>query len=750
MDDNKHIYKLLYISSNVNDVSTLTLYKSDPEFVIDNILSNTEAENIKYIQTFFKQDMFGELYNLLIKHKYDEIIQYNEDKCDELVINYFKAVSYYNMQNYKQCIYFCNKYKIKCNNSVEISYMLSKIYYDNNEYNKSLTEIEDYVENKPKLNTIISNVDIYQTKLYNLFILILIKLSFTDRCIKYINLLIEYNIITPNLFSILSSIMDVNCSKKYNSNYVLNDNILSYQNNENYFNYKDIIYKSTLGENCSNITNTKSENKYTIPLPNNNRGAYLNYNNKALLYITSLSPQLVINNIDLEKGSIKAFMRHSTNSYLANYKLVSNFVEYKSIYISLVMHNNSNCNLFKIICLNKNTLEPIKLSKFIKLNFTSIKDIFIANDELNIIINNTSSTLWYSLSMESLYLDLNLPIDYSNNINIDIVPLTLSINIKNNLLLDLDIDKQFESYELTDNNPDCFIDIDFENNIISNNNYDKLITTFIYKYTDISILDKEFTLSFYDKNKNEDLYTKMVDLKISISESYSNSKYFIIDACDLNKMSSLQVSNIINNNTLIINLLNENDIKYKNMIYMEDEHINKLFLFNIMKNSDYKSFIYERIIKDDQYNQRVDFMEIDKTNMIKSCGIVKHIKEFINKKNKYDELYQSDYNKFPYKLTLITDLHKKTDNLMLIEILRYILYNNQSVNIIYNINIDELIFRLNILGNTLRLDQITDKIQPGKFLLILDSIQTLKSVKFLCDEDSLIYIADKNKLLFIK
>ena len=160
----------------------------------------------------------------------------------------------------------------------------------------------------------------------------------------------------------------------------------------------------------------------------------------------------------------------------------------------------------------------------------------------------------------------------------------------------------------------------------------------------------------------------MVDLKISISESYSNSKYFIIDACDLNKMSSLQVSNIINNNTLIINLLNENDIKYKNMIYMEDEHINKLFLFNIMKNSDYKSFIYERIIKDDQYNQRVDFMKIDKTNMIKSCGIVKHIKEFINKKNKYDELYQSDY----------------------------------------------------------------------------------KSVKFLCDEDSLIYIADKNKLLFIK
>ena len=143
-------------------------------------------------------------------------------------------------------------------------------------------------------------------------------------------------------------------------------------------------------------------------------------------------------------------------------------------------------------------------------------------------------------------------------------------------------------------------------------------------------------------------------------------------------------------------------------------------------------------------------MKIDKTNMIKSCGIVKHIKEFINKKNKYDELYQSDYNKFPYKLTLITDLHKKTDNLMLIEILRYILYNNQSVNIIYNINIDELIFRLNILGNTLRLDQITDKIQPGKFLLILDSIQTLKSVKFLCDEDSLIYIADKNKLLFIK
>ena len=57
LDNNVHVYKLLYISNSVNDVSNITSYKNNPEFIIDNVLSNTESENIKYIQTFLKQDI---------------------------------------------------------------------------------------------------------------------------------------------------------------------------------------------------------------------------------------------------------------------------------------------------------------------------------------------------------------------------------------------------------------------------------------------------------------------------------------------------------------------------------------------------------------------------------------------------------------------------------------------------------------------------------------------------------------------
>ena len=131
------------------------------------------------------------------------------------------------------------------------------------------------------------------------------------------------------------------------------------------------------------------------------------------------------------------------------------------------------------------------------------------------------------------------------------------------------------------------------------------------------------------------------------------------------------------------------------------------------------------------------------------CGINKYVKDFLEESKYLDSRYEDDYKKYPYKLELITNLHKKTDNLILIEILRYIIYNNQNVTILYNISISELIVKLNIVGNIIKLDKLESVPTIDKYLLLLDSYSTLNELKPCCGPGTMIYINQANKILCV-
>tara|TARA_B100000242_G_C43005568_1_gene467260 strand:- start:389 stop:1360 length:972 start_codon:yes stop_codon:yes gene_type:complete len=321
----------------------------------------------------------------------------------------------------------------------------------------------------------------------------------------------------------------------------------------------------------------------------------------------------------------------------------------------------------------------------------------------------------------------------------DIKIITHPLNIADNIKLNM--------YALSEKSTNI-VTLDYQNSVISRENYNEYITDFIYKY-DILSVEKTSDVSFYNKNTCHEVYSGLKSMNVSIGDLYEFSKYLIINMGELNNLSSNDISNIINSNTLIINLIEEDEIENPCSKIIENEHINKLFLFNIVKNSEYITFIYEKIIEDDQYEQRSGFMEIDKTNINNSCGLDKFIKEFFEESKSLDTRYEDDYKKYPYKLELITNLHKKTDNLTLIEILRFIIYNNQNATILYNISISDLIIKLNIIGNIVKLDKLENIPTLGKYLLLIDSYGTLNELKECCGSGTMIYVNEVNKILYV-
>ena len=80
--------------------------------------------------------------------------------------------------------------------------------------------------------------------------------------------------------------------------------------------------------------------------------------------------------------------------------------------------------------------------------------------------------------------------------------------------------------------------------------------------------------------------------------------YIIISHTELENLSSAQLSDIITNKTLVITLLDEEDISDDKLTkYKDDPVIHKLFLLNIVKNVDYMDD-YD----DGKFKQRVEFI----------------------------------------------------------------------------------------------------------------------------------------------
>lgn len=740
---NSRLPRLFYVSNKDDslDVNSLEMYQTNPDVLLNNAVCSSVTDDT--LASDYVKNTILDIHNLLVSKSYNEIIQ--SENNEKSWIRYFSLViSHFNNMNYKACLENC-QHANKLGNNVEIDYYNAKIHYDNNNNKKAFDILKNYLTNIPSKHTFCID-KMVSFKIYELLILILSKLGEKYQGIDLINWLIRKRLNMRNQFIILSAFLaNFECTKKYGVDDIDNYK-LTYSDNQKHmlFNQKIVKFNAHSNKLILHLEDTAIENPIEIPDIDMSNCVYLNHNNKNILQIHLAHNELRIGRLDLEKKEIISFMKHNIEEYWNDYTLETNFIELNSHYCSIVRHKDCKYNLVNVLLIEKKTLRPVLITDFIKIMQNKIHDLLFKDGKLILICNHQDKLVSYIIDEQKLYLSYNLPFSYEESIklsieNMDIKIITHPLNVADNIKLNM--------YTLSEKSTNI-ITLDYQNSVISRDSYNEYITDFIYKYDTLNV-EKTSDVSFYNKNTCHELYLGLKSMNVDIGDVYEFSKYLVINMGELNNLSSNDISNIINSNTLIINLIEEDEIENPCSKIIENEHINKLFLFNIVKNSEYINFIYEKIIEDDQYEQRSGFMEIDKTNINNSCGLNKFIKEFFEESKSLDSRYEDDYKKYPYKLELITNLHKKTDNLTLIEILRFIIFNNQNVTILYNISISDLIVKLNILGNIVKLDKLENVPTLGKYLLLLDSYSTLNELKSSCGPGTMVYVNEVDKILYV-
>ena len=95
---------------------------------------------------------------------------------------------------------------------------------------------------------------------------------------------------------------------------------------------------------------------------------------------------------------------------------------------------------------------------------------------------------------------------------------------------------------------------------------------------------------------------KFKELSITIGDNYETSKYCFIMQSYFERMNNLEISKIIDSNTIIISIITKNQLDTNSFVkkYTTDSALQKLFLFNIGMNDNYVEFVIEKIILDDQ------------------------------------------------------------------------------------------------------------------------------------------------------
>lgn len=396
--------------------------------------------------------------------------------------------------------------------------------------------------------------------------------------------------------------------------------------------------------------------------------------------------------------------------------------------------------------INNNNLKPINTSDLFNINIEHIKDIFVIDDYL-LVIGKNSHTF---ISLCDMYFDNNLDIDYIPEIILDKhTDIGVSIECAEYNI----VDKFYKNFNLECDSSKHNIKIDLTNNIITNKNtgFTKLLQDFIYLPYNINVAEKISDVTFFTNNTDIILKKYFEENGVTNSNNFRTSKYLIITTFDLENLTSQELSDIIINKTLIITLLEEEEVNNTtNVKYKTNSELNKLFIFNIVKNEEYKEFIFNKIIQDDQYQIRSEYFDIDINNIYQSANIFETIIKFIDTEETFNRKLELTNTKNNYKVELINRLHSKTENTGVLEVLKYIIINDQNITIFTeNEEVDELIYKLNILGDICSLSDVdTETFIGTKCIIILENYNNLKEWGHLYDSDSLIYITSDQKIIY--
>ena len=453
----------------------------------------------------------------------------------------------------------------------------------------------------------------------------------------------------------------------------------------------------------------------------------INYNDK-LLIATSYSPFMVHY---IKDGNLVQIF--NTNKNLENVTIFGNIVKFLTDYVCLAKIREG---CFKFLIFQDKTLEPKGESKEFH-----IKDpIGLINQEDELYIVTKTDKLFYKCKIDLIkyFTDLcpvhNIESVFEMNIrnrnNIELI-----INNYDNIL------QESNGLRFNCDEDSCAkVEYLYDKKIIKYDERIYFLNRFIYLPSNNKIVNKTSTVYFMNKSPELNLLrAKFEDLSITEGDNYETSKYCFIMQSEFERLDNLTVSKIIDSNTIIVSLITKDQLDGNNFIkkYTTDTTLQKLFLFNIGMNDNYLEFIIEKIILDEQYDKRKQFMSIDKENIFQNSNIYQIIKQIKEDKftKKIDET-NSSLNKKIKKRYFDND--SSFNNLV-----NFIINKEFDVEIRHlNTSIPESLKKLNMFGTNKSINEDSANFD----IVVLATIDDLKNVE-VSNKDAFFYINDINKIL---
>ena len=616
-----------------------------------------------------------------------------------------------------------------------------------------INEVPDFIIERSAYNIILEKIEsLLKTSLGTRGVLRFQKVSSYKKCIDFI---IEYNM-NSNFFDIYS--IPKCCNTDLNKSIIEYYPILTtgkiiktsppYKINKN----MTLLAKNIYGLN-DNILSIKQDkiiyNDTEIPFDNKN-GILVSYSHNIVYLYTQMDPIIIYsitpdNKLEIVEDGI-------FNYSLPNYKLIGNIVNYMGVFIGLVMVENSS---YRLLLLDNHTLDCIELSRNFNITKGEALGLTIEKDNIYILgeFTEDEASVIYKQPICSEVLFLGL----TNIFNI-IERIKLKVSDKNNIFLNIP-GWEYDAYTYDNfifskgTNYDINATYNPQTKILRIDDKIKYEKQFIYFPTSLENNEKTHEIYFHSSAKETLLYDKVQELNISTSENYNNAKYFIINQNKLETLTSLELSDIINTNTLIISLIDEKQLRNHTLVnnYTTSKLLTKLFLFNIVKNDTYIEFIFDKIIHKEEYDDRKNFMAVDKEYIFNNASIYKNIIDLYKSTNNIDiELSDKDTQ---LCLSIKSKILNKLDPIIyknILNICKFIIANNYNAQILFkNELVSEYRKIYDVLCTLNWLKDISTNIVPDtKYdIIIINNQEEMLHIKL--NDDGIIYILESNILLKI-
>lgn len=453
----------------------------------------------------------------------------------------------------------------------------------------------------------------------------------------------------------------------------------------------------------------KDVNNFSIVPEKTNNDKYENF-----FIITSLNPITIIR-LDKESKCVE-FSRYNS-IHVPYLNIVTNCIHFFNTYLGLIRCDK---NLYRFITLS-DSYQINNVSDLIYIEY-NVKGLLYNNNRLYIISKNKNLLKLNRVDIVSMLNDINLNINIPNQIEFKIN------NINNIKLIIKNYDnciQEYDSYQF--NNDDetnlGIVEYMYNHRLLKFDKNYYYINKFVYLPGIVDIPDKTHEIYIHDSVNDEILYQYIQNEKYTIGHDFKFCKYMFIDHHAFEHLNSLQLSEILDYNVMIISLIDNSEIENNMFIktYTSDSNLTKLFLFNIAKNDSYLSFIIEQIFEKKQYENRKEFMQIDKQNIFNETNIYKSIIKVINKEGILPHIPDKCNNELLSKIRCkLFDNDHSYNNLI-----KFTMYKNFDLTIGKiddSTIISDPINKLNFLGNTCLYNIETDDIYDSVYLENLDTL----------------------------